>query len=320
MNGSSDPFADGGDDGDSGNPLAALGALLEASPVAPLVASLRQRQRRLLDASTPQVGRRWGALAALVLAYALRVWSLQGFYIVTYALGIYNLNLLLGFLTPQVSKRKSMNWFSFFSFSRSIVRVGSRYLVLRKTHSNSLLFPFSLSSSRSPSHPTAKKKTDCSRPDRPRARGPHPALPELRRVPPLPAEAPGVQVLVGQRPLRRRLARRDAVPRVRRARLLANPAGLLLRAVLRDDAEAGQAHDQAQVYPVLAGELMFFSPCFFSRCFVEVLGGGAIKTPKLTLLLFPLSTSSTPFFDNNQQQGKARYKGGGGKKGGGDRK
>lgn len=27
---------------------------------------------------------------------------LQGFYIVTYALGIFNLNLLLGFLTPQV--------------------------------------------------------------------------------------------------------------------------------------------------------------------------------------------------------------------------
>ena len=26
----------------------------------------------------------------------------KGFYIVTYALGIYNLNLLLGFLTPQV--------------------------------------------------------------------------------------------------------------------------------------------------------------------------------------------------------------------------
>ena len=103
MNGSSDPFADGGDDGDSGNPLAALGALLEASPIAPLVASLRQRQQRLLDASTPYAGRRWASLAALVLVYALRVWSLQGFYIVTYALGIYNLNLLLGFLTPQVS-------------------------------------------------------------------------------------------------------------------------------------------------------------------------------------------------------------------------
>ena len=59
-------------------------------------------QQRLLDASTPHVGRRWAALAALVLLYALRVWYLQGFYIVTYALGIYNLNLLLGFLTPQV--------------------------------------------------------------------------------------------------------------------------------------------------------------------------------------------------------------------------
>ena len=28
--------------------------------------------------------------------------AMQGFYIVTYALGIYNLNLLLGFLTPQI--------------------------------------------------------------------------------------------------------------------------------------------------------------------------------------------------------------------------
>lgn len=104
MNGSSDPFADGGDEGDSGNPLAALGALLEASPLAPFVTSLQRKTQRLLDASTPHVGRRWGALAALVLAYALRVWSLQGFYIVTYALGIYNLNLLLGFLTPQVRR------------------------------------------------------------------------------------------------------------------------------------------------------------------------------------------------------------------------
>ena len=102
MNGSSDPFADGGDEGDSANPLAALTALLEASPVAPLLAKLRQKQQRLLDLSTPHVGRRWASLAALVCLYALRVWSLQGFYIVTYALGIYNLNLLLGFLTPQV--------------------------------------------------------------------------------------------------------------------------------------------------------------------------------------------------------------------------
>ncbi len=30
-----------------------------------------------------------------VLLYALRVWMLRGFYIVTYGLGIYNLNLVL---------------------------------------------------------------------------------------------------------------------------------------------------------------------------------------------------------------------------------
>jgi hypothetical protein len=118
MNGSGDPFADGGDDGDSGNPLAALGALLEASPIAPVLLSLRQRQQRLLDASTPHVSRRWAALAALVLVYGLRVWSLQGFYIVTYALGIYNLNLLLGFLTPQVSF--GIDCIGFFFFFQSI--------------------------------------------------------------------------------------------------------------------------------------------------------------------------------------------------------
>jgi hypothetical protein len=32
--------------------------------------------------------------------YALRVYFVQGFYVVTYALGIYLLNLLIGFLSP----------------------------------------------------------------------------------------------------------------------------------------------------------------------------------------------------------------------------
>lgn len=35
-----------------------------------------------------------------MLIYAVRVWLLEGFYIVTYAMAIFNLNLLLGFLTP----------------------------------------------------------------------------------------------------------------------------------------------------------------------------------------------------------------------------
>lgn len=54
----------------------------------------------LLDMSTPLVTQRWVAWAAVLLIYIIRVYFLEGFYIVTYALGIYNLNLFLGFLTP----------------------------------------------------------------------------------------------------------------------------------------------------------------------------------------------------------------------------
>ena len=36
-----------------------------------------------------------------LLLYVLRVWIINGWYIVTYGLGIYILNLLIGFLSPQ---------------------------------------------------------------------------------------------------------------------------------------------------------------------------------------------------------------------------
>lgn len=68
-----------------------------------LTAFRTQATRRLqywLDKSTPHVTHRWLALAGLVAIYVVRVWLLQGFYIVTYGLGIYNLTLFLGFLTP----------------------------------------------------------------------------------------------------------------------------------------------------------------------------------------------------------------------------
>ncbi len=72
------------------------------SPVAAWQHKLEVTVQRLLDRSTPHIAGRWAALGLVVLLYTLRVWYLRGFYIVTYALGIYNLNLLLGFLTPQV--------------------------------------------------------------------------------------------------------------------------------------------------------------------------------------------------------------------------
>ncbi|OAE31182.1 hypothetical protein AXG93_1629s1000 [Marchantia polymorpha subsp. ruderalis] len=55
-----------------------------------------------LDKSTPHPVARWiGSLVAAAL-YCLRVYYVKGFYIVTYGLGIYILNLLIGFLSPQV--------------------------------------------------------------------------------------------------------------------------------------------------------------------------------------------------------------------------
>ncbi|XP_020202431.1 protein RER1A isoform X1 [Cajanus cajan] len=64
-------------------------------------AAWRQYQH-VLDKITPHVGRRWAGFAGVALVYALRVYFVEGFYIVSYGLGIYILNLLIGFLSPQV--------------------------------------------------------------------------------------------------------------------------------------------------------------------------------------------------------------------------
>ena len=70
-------------------------------PGGAFIAKLSQQYRHYLNKTTPHVTPRWIALAVVVLIYAVRAYLLHGFYIITYALGIYNLNLLLGFLTPQ---------------------------------------------------------------------------------------------------------------------------------------------------------------------------------------------------------------------------
>jgi hypothetical protein len=72
------------------------------SSVAVALHQFNQRIQQLLDRSTPHAGPRWIGWGVLLLLYILRVYFLAGFYIVTYGLGIYNLNLLLGFITPQV--------------------------------------------------------------------------------------------------------------------------------------------------------------------------------------------------------------------------
>eukprot|EP00443_Scrippsiella_acuminata_P033069 CAMPEP_0115285540 /NCGR_PEP_ID=MMETSP0270-20121206/61481_1 /TAXON_ID=71861 /ORGANISM="Scrippsiella trochoidea, Strain CCMP3099" /LENGTH=192 /DNA_ID=CAMNT_0002702561 /DNA_START=38 /DNA_END=616 /DNA_ORIENTATION=+ len=58
--------------------------------------------QRWVDKTTIHVWPRWTTLALLIVVYGVRVYFVQGFYIVTYGLGIYMLNLLIGFLSPAV--------------------------------------------------------------------------------------------------------------------------------------------------------------------------------------------------------------------------
>lgn len=58
--------------------------------------------QRFLDKAAPHRAYRWLGLAGLFVLYVLRVYLLDGFFIVSYALAIYNLNLVLGFITPSV--------------------------------------------------------------------------------------------------------------------------------------------------------------------------------------------------------------------------
>ncbi|XP_068656222.1 protein RER1A-like [Aristolochia californica] len=72
------------------------------SAIAQWNADLSRRYQYYLDKSTPHVYRRWMAFVVIAFFYALRVFFIQGFYIVSYGLGIYILNLLIAFLSPQV--------------------------------------------------------------------------------------------------------------------------------------------------------------------------------------------------------------------------
>ncbi|KAL6011363.1 Protein rer1b [Asimina triloba] len=83
-----------GTPGDSGD--------ASALPVAKWRSDFSKAFQYYLDRSTPHLAGRWLGTAGLALIYALRVYYLQGFYIVSYGLGIYLLNLLIGFLSPKV--------------------------------------------------------------------------------------------------------------------------------------------------------------------------------------------------------------------------
>ena len=56
----------------------------------------------------PHVHARWISLGVLLLLYMIRVYLVGGFYIITYALGIYLLQRFIGFLSPKVRNPRSM--------------------------------------------------------------------------------------------------------------------------------------------------------------------------------------------------------------------
>lgn len=85
-----------------GGTVAGDGVSSTSSAVSQWTFTLSQRYQHLLDKSTPQVLYRWIFFAVIAFIFAIRVFMVQGFYIITYALGIYIIQLLIAFLSPQV--------------------------------------------------------------------------------------------------------------------------------------------------------------------------------------------------------------------------
>ncbi|KAJ9172765.1 hypothetical protein P3X46_015974 [Hevea brasiliensis] len=71
------------------------------APIAKWRSDFSRAFQYCLDRSTPHTMRRWLGTLAVAMIYVLRVYHLQGFYVVSYGLGIYILNLLIGFLSPK---------------------------------------------------------------------------------------------------------------------------------------------------------------------------------------------------------------------------
>ncbi|XP_022868636.1 protein RER1A-like isoform X1 [Olea europaea var. sylvestris] len=80
----------------------AAGDSTATSAVSQLTHTMWQRYQYFLDKSTPLVLYRWIFLLVIAFIYAVRMYVVQGYYIVTYGLGIYILQLLIAFLSPQI--------------------------------------------------------------------------------------------------------------------------------------------------------------------------------------------------------------------------
>ncbi|KAF9620116.1 hypothetical protein IFM89_010766 [Coptis chinensis] len=72
------------------------------APFAKYRSDLSRMFQHYLDKLTPLASERWIGTGVLATFFLLRVYLVQGFYLISYALGIYLLNLLIGFMSPKV--------------------------------------------------------------------------------------------------------------------------------------------------------------------------------------------------------------------------
>ncbi|XP_076250213.1 protein RER1 isoform X4 [Rhynchophorus ferrugineus] len=79
-----------------------LGSSGSKSKISQLCSRLSQIHQAALDRWTPHSRMRWFCCILLLLIFGIRITLKQGWYIVTYALGIYHLNLFIAFLTPKI--------------------------------------------------------------------------------------------------------------------------------------------------------------------------------------------------------------------------
>jgi len=63
--------------------------------------SFDQKLQYILDKSAPHILYRWIVYGLVLILYLWRVYVANGWFVVTYGLGIYLLNQFIGFLTPQ---------------------------------------------------------------------------------------------------------------------------------------------------------------------------------------------------------------------------
>ncbi|CAL1380734.1 unnamed protein product [Linum trigynum] len=90
----------------AGDDLASLSSS-PAAVVSQWTFAVTRRYQHMLDKTVPHIWYRWIGCFLAALIYGLRVYFVQGFYVVTYGLGIYMLNLLIGFLSPQIDPEVS---------------------------------------------------------------------------------------------------------------------------------------------------------------------------------------------------------------------